>query len=159
MGSSTVRRYDLNDLPGITARSGSGAMHGIVMMLAASLLVTANYALVKLMLRAAGSAEVLFFRELFALLPLLIYAAISGKFGCLQPRCWWLSVGLAGLAVLSPRLFTFALNFMTLAAVVMLGETIGRHQWLAVIISFIGVGLITTSEMALTEGAGRAQVS
>ena len=163
MGSGTDRRYDLNDLndfndlndrPGITPRSGSGAMRGIVMMLAASLLVTANDALVKLALGAAGSAEVLFFRGLFALLALLIYAAISGQFGCLLPRCWRLSVGLAGLAVLSLFLFTYALNFMTLAAAVMLaylspifvallaplmlGETIGRHQWLAVIISFIG---------------------
>ena len=63
MGSGTDRRYDLNDLndlndrPGITPRSGSGAMRGIVMMLAASLLVTANDALVKLALGAAGSAE------------------------------------------------------------------------------------------------------
>lgn len=177
MGSGTDRRYDLNDLndlndrPGITPRSGSGAMRGIVMMLAASLLVTANDALVKLALGAAGSAEVLFFRGLFALLALLIYAAISGQFGCLLPRCWRLSVGLAGLAVLSLFLFTYALNFMTLAAAVMLAylspifvallaplmldETIGRHQWLAVIISFIGVGLITTPEMALTGDAAR----
>ena len=78
MGSSTDRRYDLNDLPGVTPRSGSGAMRGIVMMLAVSLLVTANEALVKLALGAAGIAETLFFRGLFALLALLIYAAISG---------------------------------------------------------------------------------
>ena len=53
-------------------------MRGIVMMLAVSLLVTANEALVKLALGAAGIAETLFFRGLFALLALLIYAAISG---------------------------------------------------------------------------------
>jgi hypothetical protein len=75
-------------------------MRGIVMMLAASLLVTANDALVKLALGAAGSAEALFFWRLFALLALLIYAAISGQFGCLLTQCWRLSAGLAGLAVL-----------------------------------------------------------
>ena len=56
MGSGTDRRCDLNDLndlPSITPRSG------IVMMLAASLLVTANDALVKLALGAAGSVEAL----------------------------------------------------------------------------------------------------
>lgn len=100
MGSGTDRRYHLNDLPGITPRSGIGAMRGIVMMLAASLLVTANVALVKLALGAAGSALSLFFRGLFAPLALLIYAAISGQFGCLLTRCWRLSVGLAGFAVL-----------------------------------------------------------
>ena len=78
MGSGTDRRYDLNVLPGITPRSGSGAMRGIVMMLAASRLVTANDTLLKPALGAAGSAEALFFRGLFALLALLIYAAISG---------------------------------------------------------------------------------
>ena len=116
MGSGTDRRCDLNDLndlPSITPRSG------IVMMLAASLLVTANDALVKLALGAAGSAEVLFSRGLFALLALLIYVAISGHFGCLLPRCWRLSVGLTGLAVLSLFLFTYALNFMTVVAAVM----------------------------------------
>jgi hypothetical protein len=60
MGSGTDRRYDLNGLPGITPRSGSGAMRCIVMILAASLLVTANDALVKLALGEAGRAETLF---------------------------------------------------------------------------------------------------
>lgn len=68
--------------------------------MAAVLLVTANDALVKLVLGAAGSAEVLFFLGLFALLALLIYAPISRQFGCLLTRCWRLSVGLVGLAVL-----------------------------------------------------------
>ena len=74
-------------------------MRGIVMMLAASLLVTANDVLVKLALGAAGSAEALFFRGLFALLALSSMAP-SAQFGCLLTRCWQLSVGLAGLAVL-----------------------------------------------------------
>ena len=52
-------------------------MPGIVMMLAASLLVTANYTLMKQALGVAGSAEVLFFQGLFALLGLLIFAAIN----------------------------------------------------------------------------------
>ena len=52
-------------------------MPGVVMKLAASLLVTANDTLVKQALGAAGSAEVLFFQGLFALLALLIYAAIN----------------------------------------------------------------------------------
>ena len=52
-------------------------MPGIVMMLAASLLVTANDTLMRQALGAAGGAEVLFFQGLFALLALLIYAAIN----------------------------------------------------------------------------------
>ena len=87
MGSSANRRPDLNDLPRITPRNCSGAMRGIVMMLAASLLVTANDALVKLAIDAAGSAE--------GLLALLIYTAIRGQSSCLLPRCWQLSVSQA----------------------------------------------------------------
>ena len=92
-------------------------------------------------LGTAGSAEVLFFQGLFALLALLIYAAISRQFGCLLPRCWRLLVTVAGLAVLLLLLFIDALNFMTLTGVLMPGETISHYQWLSVIISFINVGL------------------
>ena len=52
-------------------------MPGIIMMLPASLLVTANDALMRQALGAAGGAEVLFFQGLFALLTLLIYTAIK----------------------------------------------------------------------------------
>ena len=62
-------------------------MHGIVMMLAAIMLVTANDVLVKLALGTAGGAEILFFRGLFALVALLIFAAISGQLDCLLTRC------------------------------------------------------------------------
>lgn len=52
-------------------------MPGIVMMLTASLLVTENDTLVRQALGAAGGAEVFFFQGMFALLALLIYAAIN----------------------------------------------------------------------------------
>ena len=52
-------------------------MRGIVMMLAASRLVTANDTLLKPALGALA-CRALFFQGLFALLALLIYAAISG---------------------------------------------------------------------------------
>ena len=52
-------------------------MPDIVMMLAASLLVTANETLMRQALGAAGGAEVFFFQGLFALLALLIYTAIN----------------------------------------------------------------------------------
>ena len=83
MGSGTDRRYDLNDLPGITPRSGSGAMRGIVMMLAASLLVTANEALVKLALGAAGSRR-------GAILPGAV-RAVGPAYLCRNQRIVWLS--------------------------------------------------------------------
>ena len=68
MGSGASRLYELNDL---------NDLPGIDMMLAASLFLTANDTLVKQALGAAGSAELLFYQGLFALLALLIYAAIN----------------------------------------------------------------------------------
>ena len=41
MGSGTNRRHDINDVPGITPRSGGGAMHGIISIMAAYAVATA----------------------------------------------------------------------------------------------------------------------
>ena len=40
MGSGTNRRHDINDVPGITPRSGGGAMHGIISIMTAYAVAT-----------------------------------------------------------------------------------------------------------------------
>lgn len=41
MGSDANRRHDINDVPGITPRSGGGSMYGIISIMAAYAVATA----------------------------------------------------------------------------------------------------------------------
>ena len=67
----------------------------------ASLLVTVNDALVKEALVSAGTAQVLFFRGLFALVPIVVYALLCRRPGTLLPRNIKLAFFLSALAALS----------------------------------------------------------
>mgnify|MGYP007000242271 len=57
-----------------------------MLMAAASLLVTVNDALVKEALVRADTGEVLFFRAIFAMIPLLVYALAWGRPATLLPN-------------------------------------------------------------------------
>ena len=145
----------------------SATLSAVGIMAAASLLVTVNDALVKQALSSAGTAEVLFFRGLFALLPLLIYAFLSRSVGKrpagLLPNNARLAFLLSVLAVLSLFLFTFSLRFIPLATAIMLaylspimvalasplliGERIGGLQWIAALTGFGGVVVMTSPSL------------
>ena len=130
------------------------------MMTTASLLVTVNDALVKEALVRAGTAEVLFFRGLFALVPILIYALLWRRPETLLPRNIKLAFFLSALAALSLFLFTISLRFIPLASAITLaylspimvalaspllvGERISRLQWSAALTGFAGVVAMTS---------------
>jgi drug/metabolite transporter (DMT)-like permease len=129
----------------------------------ASLLVTVNDALVKEALLVAGTAEVLFFRGLFALAPFLVYALLRRRPEALLPRNIKLAFLLSVLAVLSLFLFTISLRFIPLASAITLaylspimvallsalqiGERIGPLQWLAALTGFGGVVAMTSPSL------------
>ena len=154
-------------IPGISATTPLSA---IILMAASCLLVTVNDALVKEALIRAGTGEVLFFRGLFALLPFLIYA-LAGRFtgtrpAGLLPNNMRLACLLSALAVLSLFLFTVALRHIPLATAVVLaylspimvalmsplliGERIGLLQWIAALIGFCGVLVMTSPSLETT---------
>ena len=132
----------------------------VSMMTTASLLVTVNDALVKEALVRAGTAEVLFFRGLFALVPILIYALLWRRPETLLPRNIKLAFFLSALAALSLFLFTISLRFIPLASAITLaylspimvalaspllvGERISRLQWSAALTGFAGVVAMTS---------------
>jgi len=109
----------------------------VSMMTTASLLVTVNDALVKEALVRAGTAEVLFFRGLFALVPILIYALLWRRPETLLPRNIKLAFFLSALAALSLFLFTISLRFIPLASAITLAYlspimvALASHCWLA----------------------------
>ena len=89
-------------------------------MATASLLVTINDALVKEAMIFAGAAKVLFFRGLFAVAPILVYAWLWKRPEILLPHNIRLALLLSVLAVLSLFLFTVSLRHIPLAAAVVL---------------------------------------
>ena len=134
-----------------------------MLMAAASLLVTVNDALVKEALVRADTGEVLFFRAIFAMIPLLVYALAWGRPATLLPNNRTLALLLSALAVLSLFLFTISLRFMPLATAIVLaylspimvtlvsplliGERITKPQCVAVLIGFGGVVLMTSPSL------------
>ena len=134
-----------------------------MLMAAASLLVTVNDALVKEALVRADTGEVLFFRAIFAMIPLLVYALAWGRPTTLLPNNRTLALLLSALAVLSLFLFTISLRFIPLATAIVLaylspimvtlvsplliGERITKPQWVAVLIGFGGVVIMTSPSL------------
>ena len=134
-----------------------------MLMAVASLLVTVNDALVKEALVRADTGEVLFFRAIFAMIPLLVYALAWGRPTTLLPNNRTLALLLSALAVLSLFLFTISLRFIPLATAIVLaylspimvtlvsplliGERITKPQWVAVLIGFGGVVLMTSPSL------------
>jgi len=125
----------------------SPTLLAVIVTATASLLVTINDALVKEALVSAGTAEVLFFRGLFALLPLIAFSLAGNRPETLLPRNIRLALLLSVLAVGSLFLFTISLRFIPLASAIVLaylspimvalvsplliGERIGALQWMA----------------------------
>ncbi|PHS76223.1 MAG: hypothetical protein COB59_11130 [Rhodospirillaceae bacterium] len=152
----------------LITRGNSAPFAAIAIMLLASLLVTINDALIKEALVKADTAEVLFFRGVFALLAFLIFTVLTKSSRALIPKNIFVALGLSMLAVLSLYLFTYSLGFMPLATAIvlaylspifviamaplMVGEKIGRLQWAAVVVSFIGVILITSPDISVVGG-------
>jgi drug/metabolite transporter (DMT)-like permease len=139
----------------------NATLSAVGIMATASLLVTVNDALVKEALRFAGTAEVLFFRGLFALAPFLVYALLRRRPEALLPRNIKLAFLLSVLAVLS--LFTISLRFIPLASAItlaylspimvalvsalLIGERIGPLQWIAALTGFAGVVAMTSPSL------------
>ena len=141
----------------------NATLSAVGIMATASLLVTVNDALVKEALLVAGTAEVLFFRGLFALAPFLVYALLRRRPEALLPRNIKLAFLLSVLVVLSLFLFTISLRFIPLASAItlaylspimvalvsplLIGERIGPLQWIAALTGFAGVVAMTSPSL------------
>jgi drug/metabolite transporter (DMT)-like permease len=139
------------------ARDRTGA--GIVFANISVLTFTLMDAIIKDASRQFPTGEIIFFRNLFAFIPLLLYVWLRGERLNLKTRNAWGHVMRGGFGVTS-MFFLFlsyqklhlsdaiALGlsgpiFVTVLSVPILGEHVGWRRWSAVITGFIGVVVMT----------------
>jgi drug/metabolite transporter (DMT)-like permease len=132
---------------------------GIFYMLLAAFLFSCMDALVKLATQRHPTGQIIFFRNLVALLPLYFFIRQAGGFSILRTRYLGQHMlrSLAGIASMILGFLAFAYMpladavaiglsgpiFLTALSVPMLGEHVGWRRWSAVFVGFIGILIIT----------------
>ena len=115
-------------------------------------------AIIKALSADYGTLELVLFRSLFGLLPVVVMVIVSGRLGVLATRRPGLQCLRAALATVTTFLFFLSLRYLPLAEAValvfgaplfltalagpVLGETVGPRRWLAAAVGFIGVLII-----------------
>ena len=111
--------------------------------------------LIKWLSAEYSTVQIVFFRSVFGLVPLVFVIARSGGLAALKTRKWpaHLLRGLIGLATglcffyafkVMPLADAYAIAFaaplvMTALSMPILGETVGLRRWAAVVVGFLGV--------------------
>lgn len=138
------------------APGGDRTLLGIGAMIMATLVFTLLQALVKdLSARGYPTVQLVFFRSLFALIPVLLLMHAQGGWSLIKttrPRqhfyrclagliamvCYFKAYSLLGMADAVAIGFSAPL-FMTLLSIPLLGEVVGKHRWAALLVGFSGV--------------------
>jgi drug/metabolite transporter (DMT)-like permease len=135
------------------------AARGILFILVAVLLFAGMDALVKLAAARHPVGQIVFFRNLFAFLPLLFFIRRAGGLPALRTRRLRQHVlrSLAGVASMACTFLAFSLLpladavalclsapiFLTALSVPLLGERVGWRRWSAVVVGFLGILVMT----------------
>ena len=139
--------------------AASGALLGIIFANCAVLTFTVMDAVIKSVSQVFPTGEIIFFRNLFAFIPLLAFAywrhggvplktsrpwghVMRGVFGVTSMFCFFLSYKLMPLSD-AIALGLSGPIFITVLSVPILGEHVGWRRWSAVIVGFIGVLVMT----------------
>ncbi len=128
-------------------------------MLLQAFLFAAMDALVKLATERHPTGQIVFFRNLFALLPLYFFVRQAGGFRILRTRrlAQHLLRSLGGVTSMISLFLAYAYMpladamaistsgpiFLTALSVPLLGEQVGWRRWAAVVVGFIGILVIT----------------
>ena len=135
-------------------------LRGILFMLLQAFLFTSMDALVKLATERHPTGQIVFFRNLFAMLPLSFFIRQAGGVAILRTRRILGQHVLRSLGGVTSMVALFlAYSYMPLAdamaistsgpifltalSVPLLGEKVGWRRWAAVIVGFIGILIIT----------------
>lgn len=146
-------------MPDIASHSGRSPLFGIGLRLGATLAFALMAALIKLASdRGVNAPELVFYRSLFALVPLYAWIAASRSPGRWRTRRPMAHVTRGAIGLLSMFLSFGALTLLPLAeavtlsfiaplfavalSAVILGEPVGRHRWTAVAIGLLGVVVV-----------------
>lgn len=140
-------------------QAGSSPLRGIVLMCAAVLCFTVMDALIKHLAGRYPTLQLVFARNVFALIPVIypllkeggfkllrtrrpIGHALRAVFGLISMCCFFYAYGQLELATVIAIGYSAPL-FMTALSVPMLGETVGWRRWTAVLVGFAGVLIMT----------------
>lgn len=137
----------------------SDILRGIMLMLLQAFLFAGMDALVKLASERHPTGQIVFFRNLFALLPLSFFIRQAGGIAVLRTRRLGQHVirSIGGLASMVAGFLAYSFMpladamaigisgpiFLTALSVPLLGEQVGWRRWAAVIVGFIGILIIT----------------
>ncbi|MFQ5772947.1 MAG: DMT family transporter [Kiloniellaceae bacterium] len=140
---------------------------GIALMVLAVGLFAIMDALVKWLGPTYPTLQLVFFRNLFAFVPLAVYMLRAGSLTGLRTRRPFAHAvrALVGLASLSCLFYAFAHMpladvvaisfaaplFVTALAVPLLGEVVGRRRWTAVLVGFLGVLIMIRPDAGVLE--------
>ncbi len=133
-------------------------LRGIMFMLLQAFLFTAMDALVKLATERHPAGQIVFFRSLFALLPLSFFIRQAGGLSVLRTRRLGQHIlrSLGGVASMVALFLAYSFMpladamaiatsgpiFLTALSVPLLGEQVGWRRWAAVIVGFLGILII-----------------
>lgn len=139
--------------------TSTGILRGIFMMVLAVFLFACMDALVKWVGQTYPTGQIVFFRNLLAFLPILLFVARDGGLAVLRTSRIGshLMRGLVGIAAMAAFFAAYAMLplaevvaiamsgpiFMTALSVPLLGEQVGLRRWTAVVVGFAGVLLMT----------------
>lgn len=138
-------------------------LRGIRCINGAVFLFVAMDAAIKAVSASLPTGEIVFFRNLFAFLPILLFMrhagglslrtrdplghALRGLFGVAAVYCFFLSYRLLPLSQAVALGLPIPL-FVTLLSVPLLGERVGPRRWAACLLGFAGVLVMTRPESA-----------
>ena len=133
----------------------SDLRRGIFYVIIATIAFSANNALVKWQVSLYPVTEVVFFRCAFSLIPCSLLIALNGGLQVLRTQRLGAHVARATLQFFStisifaaygllPLADAVAISysnpiFLTVLSIPLLGEQVGSHRWMAVVIGFVGV--------------------
>jgi drug/metabolite transporter (DMT)-like permease len=145
--------------PAAVPVASADALRGIVMMVLAVFLFTCMDAVVKWVGQTYPVGQIVFFRNLFAFLPILYFVSRTGGIAVLRTTQLGghMLRGLVGVAAMACFFGAYTLLplgdavaigmsgpiFMTAFSVPLLGEAVGLRRWSAVAVGFAGVLLMT----------------
>lgn len=139
----------------MTTQPASRPLIGILFMIAGISLLATLDAIVKIVSQDYGVAQTIFLRSLLALPVLLLLVPFEGGFSALKTKRPMLHLSRGVVMVITACCFVYSFQqlplsdayalifssplILTVLAIPLLGEKVGRHRAIAVVIGFIGV--------------------
>lgn len=148
-------RGTMTEADGKTSGRPAGSLPGISLMLLSVFLFSSMDSLIKSAARDYPTGQIIFFRNIVAFVPVMLFLVRSGSMPSLRSNhigghllrgivgvsamfCFFLALGLLPLADVIALSMAGPI-FLTALSVPLLGERVGIRRWSAVIVGFVGI--------------------